>query len=102
MPDPSSLWSGFNAMHCACDEGHEDIIDILWEHCPSLVEPVELLRVVSNGEKHTLEPVNPKKINREINQHCTDMTEYYDPEEVPELEHVRSLQLRYCRDNGLL
>jgi hypothetical protein len=69
---------------------------------PSLVEPLELLRVVSMGEKHTLEPANPKKFNWEINQYCTDMTEYFDPEEVPELEHVRSLQLRYCRDNGLL
>ena len=68
---------------------------------PSFVEPMELSKVVSVGEKTLLKPVNPKRFVAEINDLYSDLIEDYDEVRQEWENHISPMIKRYCRDHGL-
>lgn len=69
---------------------------------PSFVKPIELFNVISRGGENVLEPVNPQKLNSDIDLFCKDMEEYLDPKDIIGIDHVRSLQEKFKKENGLV
>jgi hypothetical protein len=69
---------------------------------PSFVKPVELFNVISRGGENVLGKLNPQKLNSDIDLFCKDMEEYLDSKRKTEMDHVRSLQERFKRENGLV
>lgn len=69
---------------------------------PSFVKPVELFNVISRGGENVLKPLNPQKLNTDIDLFCKDMEEFLDFKHKTEMDHVRSLQERFKRENGLV
>ena len=65
------------------------------------MEPLELLSVVSMGEKRLLKPVNPQEFVVEIDDFYSDIID--DDEVRQEWEQdISPLLNKYCREHGLL
>jgi len=69
---------------------------------PSFVEPIELFRAIGNQEKPSLQKLDNKKFIRQIVTEIREAIEDYDEIDIKQWEYIRSLQKRYCRENGLL
>ena len=69
---------------------------------PSFVKPIELFEVFENGEKRFLKKLDNKKFIFNIDKYYEESKEDINSHEKKDWDYIRSLEDRFCRENGLL